>query len=90
MNLIIEYEKKIKLRNGKDITPDDQDHFEAMQDIDTECEHPCKICPIFEVCEGNNQFDCLVYGMFDGGNFYLTDLIKVCDEARKYREIKNG
>ena len=86
MEIIVEQES-ILLRDGTKITPCGY-HFPPLQDILETC-NACKICPIWEVCEGNNEFDCQAYGMFSGGNFYLSDLIKVCDEARKYRALKN-
>jgi hypothetical protein len=80
--------QKVKLRDGKVIKVND-DHmtFKPYQEMYGKKEDPyaCKICPIYEVCQGNNEFDCEVYGMFSGGSFMLDDLIEVCEDARKWR-----
>jgi hypothetical protein len=77
---------KVKLRNGIELTPDERGNFKPIQEIDKECKHACSICPIYEVCEGNNEFDCMVYGMFSGCYFYLSDLVNFCNELKN---IKN-
>ena len=87
MNIIIEHMKELTLRDGTKITPDEDTRFPALDSI-KEVFYACKICPIYEVCEGNNEIDCQIYGMFSGGNFYVSDLIKVCEEARKYRALQ--
>ena len=87
MYIIIQDDIPIKMRViNKEIKAKDG-QFPAIKDIFGERMDACSICPIWEVCEGNNEFDCSVYGMFDGGNFYLSDLIKVCEESRKYRQL---
>ena len=43
---------------------------------------PCSVCPVEAICEGNNPFDCEVYGMFGGyyadtqSEFVTTGIIK--------------
>lgn len=62
--------KSVTLTNGKPITGD-RLGFSALQDAMPEVGYACEVCPVRKFCGDNNEFDCMVHGMFTG--FYATD-----------------
>jgi hypothetical protein len=40
-------------------------------------DHACGICPVRQLCNDNNEFDCQNYGMFFGFYFDIYDAIKL-------------
>jgi hypothetical protein len=79
---------KVLLKNGLEIESDDEGRFKPLREI-CSFNYACDLCPdlIKNPCSfnentgisekgGNNEFDCSVYGMFDGFycgvRFFLT------------------
>lgn len=53
------------LLDGTTIKADEKGNFPPLRDI-VDVYHACEICPIRSLCDDNNEFDCQIYGMFDG------------------------
>lgn len=60
---------RVTLTNGFILKRIDEYRFPPLQDV-LEIDNACDICPIRILCEDNNEFDCQVYGMFQG--FYMS------------------
>lgn len=64
---------QVTLTDGTVITSKDG-HFPPLQKV-VKVFHACEICPVRIFCQDNNEFDCQVYGMFDGFYFGLDDAL---------------
>ena len=78
---------KITLTNGIIIERDDDYNFPPLQDI-AKIDHACDICPIRVLCDDNNEFDCQVYGMFQGFYMGIDDALRWVKENAKHNKRK--
>ncbi len=88
MNIIACHDQKIFLRNGLEVKQIDE-VFKPLQEIDKTLDAH-DVCPIQELCDYNNCFDCETYGMFSGCCLVLGELIEICTELRELREFKKN
>lgn len=73
MKFIIGFKENAILKNGIELeySDDNVNEFKALNEIDKNL-NARDVCPIQELCDYNNCFDCDVYGMFSGCCFYNT------------------
>lgn len=74
--------KEITLNNGL-VIKSKNGEFPPLQEV-AEIEHACAICPVRLLCDDNNEFDCQVYGMFDGFYFGLDDALTFIEKWTEF------
>jgi len=68
----------ITLLNG--LVLQNNDGFPPLQEVAPEVKHACEVCPVRICCQDNNEFDCQVYGMFDGFGFNFDDVLEMLEK----------
>jgi len=71
----------VTLKNGL-VLENHGDGFPPLQDV-ADVKNACDICPVRLFCNDNNEFDCQVYGMFDGFYFGIDDALSFVSLMRK-------
>lgn len=54
--------------------------FPPLQEVAPDVNHACDVCPVRILCQDNNEFDCMVYGMFDGFHFGFEDGVEILEK----------
>ena len=70
--------ESVTLKNGL-VLENHGDGFLPLHDVADE-KNACDICPVRIFCNDNNEFDCQVYGMFEGFYFGLDDALELEDK----------